>query len=190
MSTLESAGVVKNGALVDSEGRLNVFAATEGEDRHVNQTSGKVWSVPFTLTTTGANAYAAYIKNTGTKNLHVTDVRIVNTGTASAIDIDYVSGTAATTTAITAISRNLANPVIPAADMFGASAGTGITGLTDEGLLFPKYSKANDEMHLRTTSNIIIPPGQAMAIKVVTSGAILTGSISVAEINVEVGGRS
>ncbi len=186
---IESAGVTKNGALVDSEGRLSIFASQEGEDRHINQTSGKVWSVPFVITTTGANAYVFHMKNTGTKNLHVTDIRMVNTGTASAVDIDAVTGIAAGTTDVIPVSRNIGNPVIMAADNHVASAGTGITGLTDAGLLFPKYSKANDEIHLKTSSNIILPPGQAIAIKVVTSGAILTGSVSVAEVNVETGAR-
>jgi hypothetical protein len=189
VSIIESSGIAKNGALVDSEGRLSVFSVTEGEDRHVNQTTGKMWSIPFEITTTGANAYITYINNTGTKNLHITDVRMTNTGTASVVDIDYVSGTPAGTTTLTPVSRNLGNPVIMAADIYVASAGTGITGLTDEGLLFPKFSKANDEMHLRTTSNIIIPPGQATAIKIVTSGGIYKGAISIAEINIETGGR-
>ena len=87
------------------------------------------------------------------------------------------------------MSRNLGNPVSLAASTSTASAGTGITGLSDEGLLFPKMAKSGDELHLKTSSNIIIPPGQAMAIKIVTSGAILKGAVSVAEINVETGAR-
>ena len=189
MSTIDSAGISKNGALVDSEGRLSVFAATEGEDRHVNQTSGKVWSVPFEITTGGADAYVFYIGNTGTKNLHITDVRMTNTGVASVVDFDYVTGTAATITPLTPLSRDLGNPVSLDASVSTASAGPGITGLTDEGLLFPKIAKAGDELHLKTSSNIIIPPGQAMGIKVVTSGAILKGAVSVAEINIETGTR-
>lgn len=186
---INSAGTVAYGAFVDKEGRLQVFAATEGEDRHINQSTGKCWSVPFAITTTGANAYVAYIKNTGTKNLHITDVRITNTGTQSIIDFDYVTGIAVGTTAIVPVSRQLGSPVIPDAELFLASATTGITGLVDAGLLFPKLSKANDEMHLKTSSNIIIPPGQASAIKVITSGAELTGSISLVEVEVETGAR-
>jgi hypothetical protein len=186
---IHSSGTIAYGALVDQEGRLNVFAATEQEDRHINQSSGKCWSIPVAITTTGANAYISYVKNTGTKNQHITDVRLTNTGTASVVDFDWVSGTPAGTTEVTPISRQLGNPAPVAGDLFQASAGTGITGLTDEGLLFPKFSKANDELHLRTSSNIIIPPGQAFAIKVVTSGGVYTGSISLVEVEIEVGAR-
>lgn len=182
---IESAGIAPNGALVDSQGRFQVYASTEREDRHINQKSGKVWSVPYAITTTGASAYIAYIKNTGTKNLHVTDNRMTNTGTASVVHHSYVSGTPAGTTVITPVSRNLGTPVVMVADTYQASAGTGITGLTLEGQLFPKFSKANDELHLLTSSNIIVPPGKAMAINVVTSGGVYTGSLSVVEVDVE-----
>ena len=184
---IQSAGVSQNAALVDSQGRLQAFAAVEQEDRHINQQSGKVWSVPFTLTTTGANAYVQYIENTGTKNLHVTDWRGTNTGTASVITFESVTGDPLTTSALTPVSRKLGTLVVMAADNYTASAGTGITGLTSAGLLFPKFMKAGDEVRLTTSSNIIIPPGAAMAVNVATSGAIIIGSLSVVEVEPESG---
>jgi hypothetical protein len=189
MSIIESAGVRKHAALVDEEGRLQIFGAFEGEDRHINQSRGKMWSVPFDVTTTAVNAYVSYIKNTGASNLHITDVRANNAGTASEIEVDWVTGVPGNTSPVEAVNRNLGNPTIPTASLFEALDGTGITGLVDEGRLFPKFAKANDDMHLRTTSNIIIPPGQAAAIKVLTSGAALRGDISLVEVEIETGAR-
>lgn len=189
MTVLRSAGVKQNGMLIDDEGRAQIFGAIEGEDRHINQSTGKAWSIPFEVTTTGADAIISYIKNIGSSNLHVTDTRMNNTGTASAVDFIHVNGTPGDTADVVAISRNLGNPVPLIANIFEANIGTGITGLTNLGLIFPKFAKANDEMHLRTSSNIIVPPGQAMAILVATSGAIAKGVISIVEVPVELGAR-
>ena len=48
---------------VDGENRGLTFAVTEPEDKHINITNGKVWSIPFEgLNPAGADDYVCYIK--------------------------------------------------------------------------------------------------------------------------------
>jgi len=173
---------------VDSQGRASVSAASEPEDRHINQTSGKVWSVNYTALAVNAGVYGLYVKNTGTKHLHITDLRNHCRDAASEIEVDYVSGTAAGTAATdTTISRNAGTDATPSADIFETSAATGITGLTDEGRFFSAGSLDSQTTHLSTSSNIIIGPGTACAVKWVTANATngVTGTLSIVEVEHE-----
>lgn len=173
---------------VDSEGRASVFAHAESEDRHINQTSGKVWSINYEAVLANAGTYALYIKNTGSKHIHITDVRNHARDVATELHWEGVTGTVGGGTALSDISsRNIGNSVELEATAEDANAATGLTGLTSTGVAFKSGSLDNQSTHLRTTSNIILKPGTSVALKVITANATngISGTVSIVEIEHE-----
>lgn len=179
------AGQIRDGkgkgylAQVDSENRLVTFAVTQPVDQHINGEFGKVWSVPFeNIANAGANDYIMYVKNTGDKDLKVTDIRISCSG-ATQVEVHGVTGTAASGTTVTPVSRTVGSVVSPSATL---ESGTDITGLTTSGTLFFIHAVTADKTeHLSTSSNIIIPKNKAIAILIETTSITSTGVISIVE---------
>jgi len=148
-------------ARVDDENRLRAFAVTEPEDKHINR-EGKCWSVTQSTTPVGANDYVFYFKNTGTETIAITDVRAFCAG-ASILYIVVADGTPSYTASadLTPVARNLGSSKTITATI---KEDTNITGITNGGALFSiPCPVANTEYHLRTSSNIIVPQGQAVA---------------------------
>jgi len=176
---------------VDSQGRGLVAASSESEDRHINQVSGKVWSVDVDGTTANAGAYFYYFHNSSTAILHITDVRSHCQDAASIIDIDAVTvGTIGNDTAITdaqKTSRHVSHSAPLAVTQAIATSATGLTGLTKTGNIFHAGSLDNKSSHLSTSSNVIIPVGAAVAIKVITANATngIVATISFVEVSHE-----
>ena len=170
-----------NSLKVDSQGRALIRSVTETHDFHVNHDNGKTWSLPFgPRDPTDVNDYVFYLKNTGDKDIGVTDIRISATGAASQIQINGVTGTAATGTTITPVSRRLGSPEIPSAT---AEDGVNITGLTSSGTLFyMEITAVGTLYHLSTSSNIILPKGFAIGISVAVATSIVTGIVSITEL--------
>jgi hypothetical protein len=160
---------------VDSEGRGIVQASIEAEDRHINANSGKVWSADIDGVAINAGQYIAYFQNTSQVFYHMTDMRSHCLDAVSLIDIDEV--TVGTVTGGTDFapgsiaSRNIGVSANPVGDMQYATAAAGISGLTKVANIFHAGDLDNKTSHLRTTSNIIIPPGAALAVKVITANA-------------------
>lgn len=167
-------------ARVDSENRLFAKAVTELQDHHINVVSGKVWSIPFEgLNPAGADDYVVYIKNNGSKDLGITDIRIMADTAATQVEIHAVSGTASGGSDITPVSRTVGSSASPTATI---QSGTDITGLTNDGVLFfIQCAVANTEYQLRTSSNVLIPKGKAIGLLVETGTANVTGVISLVE---------
>ncbi len=162
---------------VDLDNRLTVFAVTQNEDKHAN-TEGRYWSVFFQVTPTGANDDFLYIKNVGTKDLLITDVR-VSSSVVTQLLYKHVSGIAVGGTAIVPVNRKLSDPKVPLAVI---EQGVDITGLTDLGTLFFEECDVVGQLKtLKSTSNIIIPQGQAIAFERVAATGALTCVISIAE---------
>jgi hypothetical protein len=145
----------------------------------VNERLGKVWSLPFKgVDPTGADDYFFYLKNDGTTNIRITDIRISST-VAGLAELQIVTGTASGGSAITPVGRNLG---IPATLVATVESGADITGLTNGGILFfLPMDTANKEQHLTTSSRVIIPPGSAVALLWPESTGILTGVVSIVE---------
>lgn len=164
-------------AEVDATGRLKTFATSQPEDRNINM-GGGVWSIYFTNTPTAANDFFFYLKNNGTKDLFITDIRI-SSSVATQIFYKHVSGTAVGGTAVTPVSRKLGSSASPTATI---EQGVDITGLADLGTLFYEECSTVDTLfHLRTTSNIIIPQGQAVAFERVEATGLIDCLVSLVE---------
>jgi len=170
-----------NTASVDDENRLAVSAVSQEIDKHSNL-EGCYDVIYFVVTPTGANDYGFYLKNNGTHDLAITDMRIIST-VPTLVFLDHVTGTAVYTgeTAAEVTNRNLGSNNVPNVT---ANYDANITGLNNEGsLIFQQCAVANTEYESRIGSNIIIPQGQAIALRREEATGTLTAliSLSVAE---------
>lgn len=167
-------------AAVDVENRLQTFAITQHEDKHTNL-EGLYWSLYATVTPAGANDYFWYIENTGIFDLAITDLR-VKSSVVSDIYLKVVSGTPSyvTGTDVEVTNRNLGSSQVPS---LTAKYDTDITGLTDEGtLFFMSLDTTNEMFHLRTSSNVIIPQGKAVALQRQSATGEVSALISLARV--------
>lgn len=171
-----------SGLRINSENQMEVLAVAIPEDRHINTEHNGVWSLPFEgIDPAGADDYFLYITNTGTKNLAITDVRMSTTVTGT-VEIRPVTGVPSyvSETAITPVNR-----FIGSSKAFFATANTDtdITELSSAGVLFYlELSTAAESFHLKTSSNIVIPPGQAVAMLWDQATGVLKGVISIVEL--------
>ena len=150
-------------AKVNAQKQLDTFSIIEPEDRFLNK-KGKTWSIESNTTPVGANDFIFYFKNTGTETYAVTDIRASCAG-ASTLTINAVSGTPtfAAGSDLTPVARNRGSSETITGTI---KEDTNTTGLTDDGtLFFLECDTANRLEHIKTTSNIIIPPGQAFAMQ-------------------------
>ncbi len=75
---------------VDKEGRAQVLASSNTEDRHINELNGKVWSIDMDGVTANAGTYVAWFQNTSQAFYHLTDMRAHCLDAASLLDVDEV----------------------------------------------------------------------------------------------------
>lgn len=168
-------------AKVDEENRIVTRSIASPLDEHINEKTGKVWSLPFeNVTPTGADDFIFYITNTGDKSLRITDIRISAGTAATQVKVEKVTGTPSGGTTLTPVSRNLGRAATPSATI---ETGSDITGITSQGTLFYIQCDTVDrEEHLRTSSNIIITKGSAVALQVETATSVMTGVVSIVEV--------
>lgn len=169
------------GAKVDAENRLRVSAVSEIAELHNNINDKKYFALSFDgIDPVGADDYFVYIKNTGSKDLHITDFRISST-VAGAVEIHEVTGTPSFTagTDITPLNRTVGN----AGTLTGTfKTDTDTTGLTSGGVFhYMKIPVVNTDYQLRYSGHLILPQGQAIALLWDTSTGVLSGSISIYE---------
>lgn len=166
-----------NVAEVDDENRLQVFSVSQGEDKHAN-TEGRYWSVFVSVTPTGANDKFFYLRNDGTTDLNITDIR-ASCSAVTQLLYKKVTGTPVGGSAAQVTNRKLGSPSVPNATI---QEGADITGLTDDGVLFFEECDAvNKRQTLKTSSNIIIPQGQAVAFERVAATGAITLVVSLSE---------
>lgn len=162
---------------VDNENRLQTFSHSQHEDKHLN-VEERAWSLRFTNTPTGAGDNFFYLKNDGLKDIFVTDIRI-SSSVVTKILYNHVSGTAVGGTDVVPSNRNLGSSKLPTATI---EQGVDITGLTDIGVIFFEECSVVDTLfHLKTTSNIIIPQGQAIALQRVAATGLIDCIVSINE---------
>lgn len=181
--------IIKNGGhdgdfgmVVKNTGRGQVDAVSETSDRHLNIEHEKVWSLPFEgIDPVGADDYFLYIKNTGSANLAITDFRL-ESSVIGTVEVHSVAGTAVYTADadITPVNRHVGSIEAPTAII---KTDTNTTGLTNNGVFFWINTDVVDKtIHLHTSSNIIIPPGQAVALLWDQATGIMKGVVSLVEL--------
>jgi len=161
---------------VDDDNRLTVFADTQVWAAHRNREGGAL-SVHFSVTPVGVNDFFWYFRNDGLSDVFIDKIRLAST-VATEITIEHVSGTAVfvsgTTPAVT--NKNLGNPIsLTSINTFD----TDITGLTSLGIIyFEQIAVADTRYTLESSSNIIIPQGQAVAFKRVAATGLIDCVVS------------
>lgn len=160
---------------VDSLGRMQALVAAESEDRRINELNGKVWSIDMDSVTGNAGVYVAWFQNTSQEFYHLTNMRSHCQDAASIIDIDSVSvGTIGNNTAFlpaSVTSRKIGNSSMPVGNMDFTASSTGLTGLTKLSNLFHAGDLDDRSSHLKISSSLIMPPGSALAVKLITANA-------------------
>ena len=152
-----------NAQLIDNEGRAYSFSITQREAKHLN-TEGFSFSVYFQATTAAPNDYFFYFKNNGLSDIYIDTFELSGTA-ASKIYIESVTGTAAFVAAGDAqvTSRKIGNAGSLSVD---AKYDSDITGLISTGVMvFYDLSVADTTYTLDIQSDIIIPQGQAIAMR-------------------------
>jgi hypothetical protein len=171
-----------SGAKIDAEHRLHTFSVVETEDRHVNK-EGRTWSYYFTVTPAGNDDVFFYLENNQDVALTITDIRIM-CGAAETIRVEGVSGTPsyAGGTTIAPVNRNRGKTANEPTAVVKSDTNT--TGLSEDGtIFFIRCDTANKMEHLRTSSNIIIPKGTAVALICATGSSLVTAVVSVSVID-------
>lgn len=174
MTVVKSAdGIAAN---VDADNRLTVFADVQSWEEHRNR-EGFSFSSHFSVTPAGADDFFWYFRNDGTADIFLHKIRLSST-VATEITLEHVTGTAVfvtgTTPAVT--NKNLGSPgAMTATNTFD----TDITGLTSQSIIyFEQAAVADTRYTLVSTSNIIIPQGQAIALKRVATTGLIDAQIS------------
>lgn len=179
MSIIKDGSGTGNTLRINEENRADTDAITRSITQHINEVYEKHWSLFFeAIDPTGADDYFFYLKNTGTKNLHVTKTRF-STTVVGTLEIHNVTGTASALSAITPVNRTLGSANFPVATIGTA---VDITGLSNAGtLLHLRADVANKDYVDEHPSHIIIPPGQALAFLWDTGTGILKGTVDIYE---------
>lgn len=176
MAILQDAATGRS-ARVDDENRLLTFSVTQPEDKHTN-IEGRYDSIFFEITPAGADDYFFYLKNVGNEDLSITDIR-VSSSVSTNILLDHVSGIPSYITGTDAevTNRNLGSSRVPDIE---AKFDTNITSITKVGtLLFQECNVADELYHFKPTSTVIIPQGQAIALRRIAATGDITCLVSV-----------
>ena len=179
MSIIKDGAGTGNTLKITSDNRAVVDAVQRSLAQHINEVHEGHWSVFFeAIDPTGADDYFLYIKNTGTKNLHVTKTRFAST-VVGTVEFHAVTGTASATAAITPANRTLGSANTPTATIGTA---VDITGLSNTAtLLHLRIDTINKDVVDEHPSHIILPPGQALAFLWDTATGVLKGTIDIYE---------
>ena len=161
-----------------SDGRLNTSSRSDGRTYYNSRDKGQTYSMVWNFNTAASGEYAAYLKNTSTFKTLVISAVGLNAEVASRFQLETVTGTASGTD-ISPFNLNTSAPNDASCTAVeGASAGTGITGLTiDEKIDFAQVGALGHE-EFRLNDTLRLKQNQAVAINVLeTAGSDVFGVI-------------
>lgn len=164
---------------VNVENRASVDSVSRTIGQHINEVYQKHFSLAFdAIDPTGADDYFIYLKNTGTKNIHVTKFRVRST-VAGSVELHRVTGTASSGTAISPTNLYLGNSNTPT---MTAETDPNFTGLTQAGIIeYVRLDTVDKDYVEEIPEHIIIPPGQALAFLWDAATGALSGNIEIYE---------
>jgi len=176
MSIIKDGSGTGNTLRINEENRADVESVTRPIEQHINEAYSKAFVMSYVnVDPTGADDYIVYMKNTGTKNLHIHRMiarsEVVCTLTIEAVSATpgYVSATDLVASPLTLGSSNSLTGTF--------KSDANITGLTSESILLRhRVPVVNTDHLIDFPSHIIIPPGQALAIAVDSATAVVSGS--------------
>jgi hypothetical protein len=169
----------QNTARVTGDNRLSANSVSIPSEHFIARNTGKVWSITFKdIDPAGADDYFLYIKNNSNVNeYNISDILMTST-VAGQLEMQVVSGTATGGTTNTPVSRKVGSVATPDTTI---ETGVDITGLTNDGIMYLLTLSANTNKELLTASQVVIQPGQAVALLWGESTGILSGTITLVE---------
>lgn len=166
---------------VNKENRANVDSVIRPFDQHINEVYEKAFSLTWdAIDPVGADDYFFYIENTGTKDLHLEDIKVRST-VAGSVELHRVTGTPSYTsdTDVTPVNRYLGSAKTITATI---KTDTNTTGLTNAGVLdYIRCAVVDTDYMVEISSHIIIPPGEKFALLWDAATGALSGSITIYE---------
>jgi hypothetical protein len=161
-------------AVTDSN-QLATFAVMHTLFEHLNE-QGQVFSVPFSVTPSGANQCFFYLKNTSTYSMTVKRIKLIVPSTGDRIQVKVkdvgtpVGGTVITPTNLNTSSGNIASAT--------ALYGVNITGLTGGSMIDDITLPAAGKTEVfEFESGILIGPGTTMTLYAVAGSLLIRGSL-------------
>ena len=154
-----------------SDNRLNTSSRSDSRGYYNSRDSGNSFSVPFDFQSAAADEFGAYWQNNHPLGLQLVIRSIgVNTVEAARIKLHFVTGTAAAGTAVTPTNLNKPSGNTSATSgvttaLEGASAATGITGLTSAGLIDFVYVAATGHEEFRLDDQVRLGTNDAIALE-------------------------
>lgn len=164
---------------INKENRASTDTIIRSIAQHINEVYQKHYSLTFdAIDPTGADDYFVYLKNTGTKNLHVTKLRLRST-VAGSVELHRVTGTASSGTAISPTNYYLGSSNTP---VMIAETDPNFTGLTQAGIIeYIRLDTVDKDYTEEIPEHIIIPPGQALAFLWDAATGALSGNVEIYE---------
>lgn len=162
-----------------SDGRLNVSSRADNRAYYISRDKGQCYTLPYEFNTSGTGEYAAYLKNTSTDKTMVISSVGLNSEVATRFKLEFVTGTAAAgdTVIPTNVNNSSPNDAVVSA-MEGASAGTGITGLTAVNIIDYAFCTATGHEEMRLSDRVRLGQNDAIALQVSeTAGGDVAGVI-------------
>ena len=161
MVVIDNGGADPRQAIVTSVNRLQVEAEASRREFFISRDNEQVYHAVSSDATALANEEILYIQNTSaTKRLFVGEI-ILTSDVAIRFQIKKVTGTAAGTV-ITPVNLNLTSSNAAEANVRGDG---GVTGLTDDGILFICRSLAGSSRLANFADTLILGQNQAIAIE-------------------------
>lgn len=148
--------------------RVLAIAISAMHDAAVSQE--RAWTVLDFITPTGAGDFFFYLKNTGSRDLIITRLKVQAANTET-VTLQRVTGTAAGGTTFTPANRKLGSGRQPDATVETAVDITGLTGAGDLEFVTTLDAVYENEDNDLTSRPIVVPQNQAVAL-VATTGAI------------------
>jgi len=149
-----------------SDNRGNVSSRSDSRSYYNSRDQGLTFSVVFDFQSAAAGEYGAYWKNDSTSKELVIDSIGVNSVEATRIKLWRVTGTAAGGTTVTPTNLNFTKShLAEATAMEGASAATGITGLTTVSIIDFVYVTATGHEEFRLDDRLRLGQGDAIALE-------------------------
>ena len=150
-----------------SDNRLNVSARSDDRAYYNSRDKGETFSIVFDFQSASAGEFGGYFKNTSStgKSFVVAGVGI-NSVEASRIKLHFVTGEAAGGTPLIPTNLNgSSSNAATATAMEGASAATGITGLTSEAVIDFAYVTATGHQEFRLKDRLRLGQNDAIAVE-------------------------
>jgi hypothetical protein len=161
-----------------SDSRANVSSRSDERIYYNSRDVEQTYCFPFIFNTAASTEYAAYLKNTSTTKELVIRALEIDGEVATRFQLDEVTGTASGT-AVTPKNMNLDSGNDAACTAVeGLNAGTGITGLTADGVaLGTKWVVATGSGIIDTHDAIRLGQNDAVALQVLeTAGGDVSGN--------------